>query len=204
MSAARAINHHADHPGFSGLAGVLCGLLFLVVGRAKARLATDIAQVSPADHVVDVGCGPGTAARLAARRGARVTGVDPSTAMLRVASVITPKRAAITWSEGTAEALPVADGVASVVWALATVHHWQDVGAAVAEARRVLTAGGRLIAIERQVSADATGLASHGWTEQQAQAFAALCRDTGFTDVGVQGQGDGKQAVWVVRGTSAK
>ncbi|OBC11800.1 SAM-dependent methyltransferase [Mycobacterium sp. 852013-50091_SCH5140682] len=201
MSAARAINHHADHPGFSGLAGVLCGLVFLVVGRAKARLATDIAQVSPADHVVDVGCGPGTAARAAARRGARVTGVDPSTAMLRVASVITPRRAAITWSEGTAEALPVADGVASVVWALATVHHWQDVGAAVAEARRVLMSGGRLIAIERQVSADATGLASHGWTEQQAQAFAALCRDTGFTDVCVQGQGDGKQAVWVVRGT---
>ncbi|ART70936.1 SAM-dependent methyltransferase [Mycobacterium dioxanotrophicus] len=201
MSAARAINHHADHPGFAGPAGVLCGLLFLVVGRAKARLATDIAQASSADHVVDVGCGPGTAARVAARRGARVTGVDPSTAMLRVASVITPRRAAITWSEGTAEALPVADDAATVVWALATVHHWQDVGAAVAEARRVLVAGGRLIAIERQVSANSTGLASHGWTEQQAEAFAALCRDTGFIDVRVEGRGDGKQAVWVVCGT---
>ena len=201
MSAARAINHHADHPGFAGPAGVLCGLLFLVVGRAKARLATDIAQVSSADHVVDVGCGPGTAARVAARRGARVTGVDPSTAMLRVASVITPRRAAITWSEGTAEALPVADDAATVMWALATVHHWQDVGAAVAEARRVLVAGGRLIAIERQVSADSTGLASHGWTEQQAEAFAALCRDPGFNDVRVEGRGDGKQAVWVVCGT---
>ncbi|WP_458315606.1 class I SAM-dependent methyltransferase [Mycolicibacterium brisbanense] len=201
MSSARAINHHADHPGFSGLGGVLCGLLFLVVGRAKATLATDIGQVSPTDHVVDVGCGPGTAARVAARRGARVTGVDPSTAMLRVASAITPRRSAITWREGTAESLPVADGAATVVWALATVHHWQDVDAAVAEARRALVAGGRLIAIERQVSADATGLASHGWTEQQAEAFAALCRDSGFTDVCVEGRGAGKKAVWVVRGT---
>lgn len=201
MSAARAINHHADHPGFSGLAGVLCGLLFLVVGRAKARLAADIAQVSPADHVVDVGCGPGTAARVAARRGARVTGVDPSTAMLRVASAITPKSAAITWSEGTAEALPVADDAATVVWALATVHHWQDVGGAVAEVCRVLVPGGQVIAIERQVSAEATGLASHGWTEQQAESFATLCRDTGFTDVYVEGHGTGGDAVWVVRGT---
>ena len=42
MNAARAINHHADHPGFSGVTGVLCGLVFLL-GRAKAQLAADIA-----------------------------------------------------------------------------------------------------------------------------------------------------------------
>ncbi|CQD22756.1 methylase involved in ubiquinone/menaquinone biosynthesis [Mycolicibacterium conceptionense] len=160
MSAARAINHHADHPGFAGVTGVLCGLVFLLVGRAKARMAADIAQLGPDDHVVDVGCGPGTAARIAARRGARATGVDPSSTMLRIARLVTPKRTPITWAEGTAESLPVADGSATVLWALATVHHWQDVEAAVAEARRVLTAGGRLIAIERQSPEEATGLAA--------------------------------------------
>jgi ubiquinone/menaquinone biosynthesis C-methylase UbiE len=201
MNAARAINHHADHPGFAGVGGVLCGLLFLVVGRPKARLAADIAQVSSDDHVVDVGCGPGTAVRMAARRGARVTGVDPSSVMLRVARAVTPGRAAITWSEGTAEAVPVADSSATVVWALATVHHWQDVDGAISKARRVLAPGGRLIAIERQVPADATGLASHGWTGQQAESFATLCRDTGFGDVGVSARGSGRQAVWVVCGT---
>ncbi|QRY49335.1 class I SAM-dependent methyltransferase [Mycolicibacterium septicum] len=201
MDAPRAINHHADHPGFSGVTGVLCGLAFLLVGRAKARLAADTAQLSSADHVVDVGCGPGTAARVAARRGARVTGVDPSSTMLRIARLVTPKRAPITWSVGTAEALPVPDGSATVVWALATVHHWQDVDRAVAEARRVLVPGGRLIAIERQSPADATGLASHGWTRQQAESFATLCRDTGFDDVSVAERGDGKGSVWVVSGT---
>lgn len=201
MDAARAINHHADHPGFSGVTGVLCGLAFLLVGRAKARLAADTAQLSSADHVVDVGCGPGTAARVAARRGARVTGVDPASTMLRIARLVTPKRAPITWSVGTAEALPVPDGSATVVWALATVHHWQDVDRAVAEARRVLVPGGRLIAIERQSPPDATGLASHGWTRQQAESFAKLCRDTGFDDVSVAERGDGKGSVWVVSGT---
>jgi ubiquinone/menaquinone biosynthesis C-methylase UbiE len=201
-SAPKAINHHADHPGFAGVGGVLCGLLFLVIGRAKARLASDVAQISSADHVVDVGCGPGSAARVAARRGARVTGVDPAPAMLRVARAVTPRRATITWREGTAEALPVADDSATVVWALATVHHWQDVDSAVIEAHRVLVPGGRLIAIERQVPADATGLANHGWTEQQAESFGAVCRDVGFADVSVAGRGKGRDAVWVVRGIS--
>ncbi|MED5811697.1 class I SAM-dependent methyltransferase [Mycolicibacterium sp. 050232] len=201
MNAARAINHHADHPGFAGVTGVLCGLAFLVVGRAKARLAADVAQVSPVDHVVDVGCGPGTAARVAARRGARVTGVDPSSTMLRIARLVTPKRAPITWGEGTAEALPVPDGSATVVWALATVHHWQDVEAAVSEARRVLAPGGRLIAIERQSPENATGLASHGWTRSQAEAFGALCRDAGFDDMSVSESDSGKRAAWVVSAT---
>lgn len=201
MNAERAINHHAEHPGFAGVTGVLCGLVFLLVGRAKATLAADVAQASATDHVVDVGCGPGTAARVAARRGARVTGVDPSSTMLRIARLVTPKRAPITWGEGTAEALPVTDGSATVVWALATVHHWQDVDKAVAEARRVLTPGGRLIAIERQSPDGATGLASHGWTQQQAEAFGALCRDAGFDDVSVAERGSGKQAIWVVSGT---
>ncbi|KHO21568.1 class I SAM-dependent methyltransferase [Mycolicibacterium setense] len=201
MNAGRAINHHADHPGFAGVTGVLCGLIFLMMGRAKARLASDIAQVSAADHVVDVGCGPGTAARVAVRRGARVTGVDPASSMLRLARLVTPRRRPVTWREGTAEALPVPDGSATVVWALATVHHWQNVETAVAEAHRVLSQGGRLIAIERQSPDDATGLASHGWTDQQAEAFGAVCRDAGLGDVRVAGQGKGRGAVWVVSGT---
>lgn len=200
MNAARAINHHADHPGFAGIAGVLCGLVFLVMGRRKARLAADVAQISPTDHVVDIGCGPGTAARMAAHRGATVTGVDPAPTMLRLARLVTPRRAPITWSQGTAEHLPVPDGSATVVWALATVHHWQDVDKAVAEAHRALVPGGRLIAIERRSPADATGLASHGWTDEQAELFAALCRRTGLDDVSVTGHGSGRQAAWVVTG----
>ena len=193
------VNHHADHPGFAGLGGALCGLVFLVVGRANARLAVSLVNPTPTDHVVDVGCGPGTAARAAARRGAGVTGVDPAETMLRMARAVTRGRD-VTWAEGTAEELPVADGAATVVWALATVHHWRDAEAGVAEAHRVLGPGGRLLAIERQTTRDATGLASHGWTREQAESFAALCRGTGFVDVGVRGERAGRRDVWAVIG----
>lgn len=194
------VNHHADHPGFAGVTGLLFGLVFLAIGRAKARLAVEIASVTASDRVVDIGCGPGTAVRTAAGRGARATGIDPSSAMLRVARAFTRGSARVDWAKGTAESLPVPTGGATVVWSLATVHHWKDVTKGLAEAHRVLAPGGRVLAIERQSPPDATGLASHGWTEQQAESFAAQCRTAGFDDVRVEGRGAGRGAVWSVRG----
>ncbi|MEO3759251.1 class I SAM-dependent methyltransferase [Mycobacterium sp. B14F4] len=191
------VNHHADHPGFSGVTGSLFALVFLIVGRAKARLAVDVAAVSPGDTVVDIGCGPGEAVRQAARRGAKVTGVDPASAMLRIARLVT-RGGAVEFKQGTAEDLPVPDRGATVAWSLATVHHWRDVGAGLGEAYRVLAPGGRLVAVERQSPQAATGLASHGWTRQQADSFAAQARSAGFDRVEVGAQKAGRRDVWVV------
>ncbi|BBY16571.1 class I SAM-dependent methyltransferase [Mycolicibacterium litorale] len=196
---ATVVNHHAGQRGFAGPTGVLSAVLFLLTGRGNARLAADLAAVSANDRVVDVGCGPGTAARVAARRGARVTGIDPSDAMLRVARAVTRRRTAVTWVRAGAEALPVPDGSATVVWALATVHHWPDVGTALTEIHRVLAAGGQLLVLERQVQPGATGLASHGWTAQQAETFAALCSSAGLTDVRVTAHVRRRRAAWTVR-----
>jgi ubiquinone/menaquinone biosynthesis C-methylase UbiE len=200
MTTTSAPNHHADYRGFAGVMGTLAGLTMLLMGRARARLAVTVSSVSDTDHVVDIGCGPGSAARAAARRGARVTGIDPASVMLRMARAFTSKRAAITWAKGEAENLPLPDGAATVVWSLATVHHWKDLGNGLAEAHRVLSPGGRLLAIERRVRHGATGLASHGWTDQQAESFAALCRTARFDNVRIGKQGTGRRAVWAVSG----
>ena len=120
--------------------------------------------------------------------------------MLRVARAVTRARAGITWAEGSAEGLPVPDVSATVVWALATVHHWRGPAQGVAEAYRVLAPGGRLLAVERQTTPDATGVASHGWTKDQAESFAALCRTTGLVDVRVRSDRAGRRAVWTVSG----
>ena len=68
----------------------------------------------------------------------------------------------------------------------ATVHHWGDIDLALAEARRVLAPGGRLSVIERRINdLNAQGTASHGWTVEQPESFATLCRKHGFTSANV-------------------
>jgi SAM-dependent methyltransferase len=159
---ADAVNHHAGHPGFAGVTGLVAGLAMIVGRGTVVRLAADLASVSDADRVIDVGCGPGTAVREAARRGARVTGVDPAPVMRWLARTLTRDRPAITWAEGAAENLRQPDGPATVLWSLATVHHWADVTEGLAEARRVLAPGGRLLAIERRVRPGPPGMPAMG------------------------------------------
>jgi ubiquinone/menaquinone biosynthesis C-methylase UbiE len=178
-------NHHAHHPGFAGIPGVLAALTMVAGRTGDAELAADLTELGPGDRLVDVGCGPGAAARFAARQGATVAGVDPAPVMLDVARRLTRRRTGVTYLEGAAEAIPVPDGSVTVVWALATVHHWPALEPALAEIRRVLEPGGRFVALERHTNPGATGLASHGWTPEQAEAFAELCRGAGFADVGV-------------------
>ena len=191
-------NHHADHKGFSGISGAIVGLSLLIGRGGVARLAVDLAGVGVSDRVVDVGCGPGTAARAAARRGAAVSAIDPAPVMLALARRLTRRRERISWLEGAAEAVPVPDGSASVLWSIATVHHWPDLEAGLTEAFRVLDAGGRLLAIERRTRPGARGLASHGWTDAQAESFAERCVAAGFTEPRVGAHGSGRRCQLVV------
>jgi ubiquinone/menaquinone biosynthesis C-methylase UbiE len=151
--------------------------------KSDAQLAVRLSGMESDDRVVDIGCGPGVAVRYAARQGATVTGVDPAPVMLRVARLLTRRRTKVRYLAGAAEAIPLPDGSASVVWSIATVHHWSDVDAGLREVRRVLLPGGRLVAMERRAQRGARGHASHGWTEEQAAAFADRCREHGFTDI---------------------
>src|SRR4051812_41068912 len=78
-------NHHAHYAGFSGAAGLVAALSMSVGRDRDARLAARLSGLGPGDVVIDIGCGPGVAARHAASLGAKVIGVDPASVMLRVA-----------------------------------------------------------------------------------------------------------------------
>jgi len=175
-----APNHHGDHPGFSGLSGLVAAIAFTRGRDADATLAVRLAELAAGDRLVDVGSGPGVAARRAASLGAEVVAVDPAAVMLRVGRLANRAKG-LRYAHGAAQALPVADGWASVVWSLATVHHWPDIDAALGEVGRVLAPGGRFVAIERHVADGAHGLAGHGWTRAQADAFAARCEASGLS-----------------------
>jgi ubiquinone/menaquinone biosynthesis C-methylase UbiE len=196
----RVPNHHAGHAPFRGLRGVLAAATMTVGREGDAALAIELAGVESGDRVVDVGCGPGTAVRRAARAGARVTGIDPAPVMLQTARRFGGGDR-VTYVEGRAEALPVPDASADAVWSIASVHHWPDLDGGIAEARRVLVPGGRFVALERRTRPGATGHASHGWTDDQAEAFAARCRTAGFSEVRVEPRQAGRRSLVAVVGT---
>jgi ubiquinone/menaquinone biosynthesis C-methylase UbiE len=195
-------NHHRDHPGFGGVRGFAMALLFRVATGERSRLVVRLAGARAGDTVVDIGCGPGTAVRHAANLGATAIGIDPAPVMLRVAR-LTARHDRARYVAGSAEALPLGDGVADTAWSMATVHHWRDVDAGIAEVARVLRPGGRFLALEAVSSPGATGVASHGWTPQQADAFAERLRAGGFVDVAIEQHAGSRRRMISVAGTRA-
>jgi ubiquinone/menaquinone biosynthesis C-methylase UbiE len=99
----------------------------------------------PGGQVVDVGCGTGTLAIALAASGTDVIGVDGDPEVLAIAHA---KRGAdaVQWRKGTATALPLAGESADRAVMSLLLHHLGDEAkrTALAEARRVLRAGGRL------------------------------------------------------------
>lgn len=180
--------------------------LSMTVGRGTAaRVVAGQARITAADVVVDVGCGPGAAVREAARRGASAIGVDPDQASLRLARWLTALRGTrnVSFVEGTAERLPLPDGIATVVWALSSLHHWADRGAAFQEIQRVLRPGGRVLLAERLVKPGARGHAAHGLTEQQVQDVAAEMATAGFHDTHWELRSAGRRTLVILMAVSS-
>ena len=111
-----------------------------------ARVIVEHAAPAAGERVVDVGCGTGNAALLAAERGASVIGVDPTPRLLGVARQQAAARDLdVTFACGDAAALPMADGEADVVLSVFSVIYAPDPRPAAAEMARVTSFGGRIV-----------------------------------------------------------
>jgi SAM-dependent methyltransferase len=100
----------------------------------------DAAGVREGTRLLDVACGPGFVAAAAAARGADVTGLDFSSAMIAEAR---RRCATMTLREGDAESLSFDDRSFDAVVMNFGLLHLARPDAAIAEARRVLRSGGR-------------------------------------------------------------
>jgi SAM-dependent methyltransferase len=115
--------------------------------RWRPLIVEEIAATGPG-AVVDVGCGTGTLTIAVAERlpGSRVVGVDGDPEILDLARRKEGSHR-IEWVEGLADDLPLGHGEADVVVTTLVFHHLPlDLKlAALAEIRRVLRPGGRLV-----------------------------------------------------------
>jgi SAM-dependent methyltransferase len=112
---------------------------------AEASRLVRFACVNAGDQLLDVGTGSGIVAIVAAQRGARVTGVDPTPALLAKARDNAELAGVDTlWQEGVAEFLPFPDASFDVV--LSQYAHMFSAAPerAASEMLRVLKPGGRI------------------------------------------------------------
>lgn len=108
-----------------------------VVHRASPRAG---------ERVLDVGCGTGNGALLAAERGASVVGIDPAQRLLNVARARAQASGLeVKFIVGDAAALPIGDGVADLVISVFGVIFAPDASAAIGEMARVTDTQGRIV-----------------------------------------------------------
>jgi len=111
-----------------------------------ARVLVDAARVESGERVLDLGCGTGNAALLAAERGAAVIGVDPAERLIQVAQLEAEKRGLeATFAVGDAASIPAADGSFDVVLSSFGVIFAPDARQAAAEMARVTAPRGRIL-----------------------------------------------------------
>ncbi|MDR5778898.1 class I SAM-dependent methyltransferase [Caballeronia sp. LZ065] len=155
--------------------------LYDLLNPFAADTAFYLSLADGAAHVVDLGCGTGLLACELARRGVRVTGIDPSPAMLRVARA-RPEGDRVTWIEGDSGALPFVGAPADLL--VMTGHVVQVLldDAALQAARRALRPGGRIAFESRHPAARAW----EDWTPERSMKR-------------IEAPGGGKVDVWQER-----
>jgi ubiquinone/menaquinone biosynthesis C-methylase UbiE len=170
-----------------------------------APLATDLiaaANLKPGERVLDVACGTGIIARLAAEEVGplgRVVGLDINPWMLAVARTVTPHGSAIEWCEGSAESLSFPDRSFDAVLCQLGFQFFADKLAALQQMRRVVTPPGRIILtvpgptpelfevmeaeIALHVSPDVARFLDQVFSVHDVAIMRALFEQAGFADV---------------------
>lgn len=161
------------------------------------------ADLQTGERVVDIACGTGLIARLAAERvgpTGSVTGVDIAPEMIDVAkSVPAPPAPRIEWHVADAKALPLPDASYDVATCQMGLMFMENRSAALAEIRRVLVPGGRVVvntpgriqpvfehmeeAIVEHINPDLGVFVRAVFSMHEPDMLTSLLREAGFHDV---------------------
>ena len=159
--------------------------------------------LKPGERVLDVACGTGVIARLAAEQvgtTGTVTGIDVAPDMIDVARATpAPAGTPIDWHVGDATTLPFDDNTYDAVLCQMGLMFMADRAAAVAEMRRVLVPGGRVVintpgaiqapfvvleqSLVEHINPGLGGFVRAVFSMHDPDALATLLRDAGLRDI---------------------
>lgn len=123
-----------------------------------APMMQRVAQARPA-HVLDLGCGEGRFSRRMAAQGVKVTGLDPTQALIARAENL----GGAAYVRGRAEELPFADGAFDMVVSYLSLLDIEGIEEAFDEVARVLRPGGRFLIANLAGIATAADIKAGGW-----------------------------------------
>jgi ubiquinone/menaquinone biosynthesis C-methylase UbiE len=190
MAKLEVIARQSAHP--RGLLGhVVARVMSIDTARANGAVLEAL-DPRPGERVLELGCGHGRAlARVAAAVAPGLAaGVDPSEVMLRVARrrLRGPVRAGHARIDaGESGQIPHPDGDFDAAFSVHTLYFWPDLSLGLAEIRRVLRDGGRLV-LGFHSSDDpalARRLPASVYTLRSREQVAERARRAGFADVTV-------------------
>ncbi len=118
--------------------------------QAENVWTVNLLDAQPADHILEIGFGPGIAIEAVAQRtnGGLVAGVDFSPTMVAAArqrNAAAIRAGRVDLRKGDAAHLPFADAAFDQAYSIHSIYFWPQPSAALKEIRRVLKRGGRLI-----------------------------------------------------------
>ncbi len=121
-----------------------------VPGRSWAAWSRALGLLLPPSDVADIACGEGYLSVESARWARRVVGIDRSSDVLKRAKALAKRRDVknITWKRGDMEKLPLDTATVDVALLSQALHHAAHPARAVAEAARILRAGGRVLVLD--------------------------------------------------------
>jgi len=153
-----------------------------------AALAPMLALVESSWSVGDLGAGTGTLSARLAPFARRVIGVDRSEEMIATARARVADLPNVELRQGDLEHLPIDSGSLDLAVLALVLHYVVDPPAVLAEARRVLAPGGRLVLLDMREHDLGVGYAEemgHVWPGFEPARVAAWLTDVGFTSVRV-------------------